>query len=396
MINRAKSLLKAQNTTFIALAAGILIVVSAFGYFFVIDTDYSPRPTKVLVDLPLDKINPQDIQMNRIDGESKLFEQKIKNLEDLLLDTKKREENAQIEKVEMKKEISRLRDDLNFVSVKASQTVLPTKDISIKDPFSGNGSSEFNSDRIYSENQVFLRAPLQEYVMDKPKHNVSHVDKIIPAGTSAKAILVSSVDAICGVYTSNDPIPVKLRIIDDGHLPKGVTAKLKGGIIIASAFGNISNERVYMRLEKMTQVKPNGDFVETEVTGFVSGEDGKFGVRGIVVDKSDKIVRNAAYSGFLGGVANALQAAVANRSIDSWNRNYNVSADVIKEGCVGGTSDAFDMLADYYIKRAEQVQPVIQVNAGRVVDITFTEGTEQGDLHTKERVAAIRNNSRSK
>ena len=41
----------------------------------------------------------------------------------------------------------------------------------------------------------------------------------------------------------------------------------------------------------------------------------------------------------------------------------------------GGASSALDRLSQYYIDRAEQLQPVIQVAAGQVVDIVFTQGT---------------------
>jgi len=40
---------------------------------------------------------------------------------------------------------------------------------------------------------------------------------------------------------------------------------------------------------------------------------------------------------------------------------------------------ALDKYADFYIKRAEQMQPVIQVAAGRKVDIVFTQGVDFAD-----------------
>ena len=113
-----------------------------------------------------------------------------------------------------------------------------------------------------------------------------------------------------------------------------------------------------------------------------------FGVRGIVVDKSEKIVANAARSGFLGGLGSILQSAVTRHEVNQF------SFDVVKQGCASGASNAFDMLADYYIRRAEQVMPVIQVTAGRVVDITFTHQADLGDLYTKDKVKEIRENSR--
>jgi hypothetical protein len=47
-------------------------------------------------------------------------------------------------------------------------------------------------------------------------------------------------------------------------------------------------------------------------------------------------------------------------------------------GMASGATTALDRLSQYYIDRAEQLQPVIQVAAGQVVDIVFTEGTAIG------------------
>ncbi|MCE3230852.1 MAG: traB [Alphaproteobacteria bacterium] len=52
---------------------------------------------------------------------------------------------------------------------------------------------------------------------------------------------------------------------------------------------------------------------------------------------------------------------------------------MIKHGAGKGINNALDKYADFYIKRAEQLQPVIQVAAGRQVDIVFTEGISMGE-----------------
>ena len=52
-----------------------------------------------------------------------------------------------------------------------------------------------------------------------------------------------------------------------------------------------------------------------------------------------------------------------------------------------GVSGAFDKLADYYIKRAEQLQPVVIVNAGRIVNIVFSKGSRYG-AEQKENIQA--------
>ncbi len=54
--------------------------------------------------------------------------------------------------------------------------------------------------------------------------------------------------------------------------------------------------------------------------------------------------------------------------------------DLFTSGMASGASSALDRLSQYYIDRAEQLQPVIQVAAGQVVDIVFTEGTAFGSV----------------
>jgi conjugal transfer pilus assembly protein TraB len=48
--------------------------------------------------------------------------------------------------------------------------------------------------------------------------------------------------------------------------------------------------------------------------------------------------------------------------------------EILKFGAAKGASNALEKYADFYIKRAEQMQPVIQIQAGRKVDIVFTQG----------------------
>lgn len=407
MSDRSNEKLRIQKRTFTVLALSFSFVVCAIGYFLFVND--SPQPSfeysqKNVADLPGDKISPQEMWMTRMENESQLRDKKLTYLESLVLETKKQEAEKEKENLQLKSEISKLKRELQETKLKASEIHKGDHEIAFNEPI-------FHSVRSVGEVKV-IRPCLTEVISCEPKDRVLHVDKVIPAGTSVKALLVSSVDATCGVNSASDPQPVKLRILDDGHLPKGVKAKLKGGIIIASGYGDLSSERVYMRLERLTKVKPNGEFIETEVTGYVSGEDGKYGVRGCVIDKSSKIIGNAAISGIFSGASQYLQAVIRSKycgygayggcapcapydSCGGCAPCYPYGSDVAKEGAAYGACTGFDMLTNYYIQRAEQVRPVIQVTAGRIVDITFTHNAEFGDLYTHERVRKIREVSRS-
>lgn len=426
MINKAKQILKIQRKHTLVIAG--LGIFALIGISHLIFEDTGPKlPTKpVKVELPVDKVNVQDIWMSkqdnvlsRLESEGKITDQRMKMLEELILSNKKKEEENEKEKLELRKTISLLQQDLKTVSSKLEEVnnqeisyqeptlepdsfPLQSRPLPTSEPFASPSTSPFFSPPVppkgiqtlppISEEICPLRAPIREFSMKETPKKFFSVNEVVPAAVSVKAVLVSSVDAVCGVYANSDPVPVKLRLLDDAHLPKGVTVKLKGCLVLASAYGNISNERVYMRLERLTQVNTKGEAIETEVVGYVSGEDGKFGLRGTVIDRSAKIVKNAAASGFLGGVGQVLQASVSRNSIDSWN-TYTVGTNAAAQGAANGASSAFDMLAEYYIRRAEQVQPVLQVNAGRIVDITFTHGFALGDLNTKEKLRTIRQRS---
>ena len=381
MSKMSSTVLKKQKKIFLALVGFVIILSLGLGYLTLHDQSYAPSmQPKPRLDLPADKMNPQDLWMERVESHNTLLDQKIKYLEDMVLQTKKHEATTEQEKRELKQEIAQLRHQLRETSENPVRAIPKP----FNDPF-------FEAPREIIASPIF--APLVEFCMDEPIETIGTVNRTVPAGTTVKALLVSSVDADCGVYSSTDPIPVKLRLLDDGHLPKGVDVHLKGAIIIGSAFGNISSERVHMRIERLTQVNSEGQFVETEVAGYVSGEDGKYGVRGTVVDKSSKIIANAAISGLFSEAGQILQSAVGSYRIDNLNTNQAVSSPFMAG--MGGTSNAFDMLADYYIKRADHVQPVIQVTAGRIVDVTFTHGAQLGDLHTQDQVKALREKSRS-
>ena len=106
----------------------------------------------------------------------------------------------------------------------------------------------------------------------------------IPPGAYVKAVLLSAVDVGVGVNVSADPQPALLRLLGEGHLPNKACSHLKRCHIVGSTVGDLSSERAFIRLEKMSCVDiRTGQIVETDVSGYVTGEDGKNGLAGVVV-----------------------------------------------------------------------------------------------------------------
>lgn len=223
---------------------------------------------------------------------------------------------------------------------------------------------------------VSLSSPLIE---EKKRPHISHY---IPAGSYASAKLLNGVDASAGVTSQASPQPVLLKLTHRGSLPNKFFGKMKECRAIAAAYGDLSSERVYMRLEKLSCVKPDGHVIETDVDGYVSGHDGKNGVRGRVVIRDAEMLKR----GFMGGVLSGLGKATTNSfnatSVSPFGAVSTSSAkgaDIFKQAGAQGSADAFELMARYNIQRAEQYQPVIQVSADIEVEIVFHSGVQFGE-----------------
>ncbi len=240
---------------------------------------------------------------------------------------------------------------------------------------------------------------------ENPRLKASHlmspktVDTTIPAGAFAKTVLLSGLDASSAMTASSDPRPMLLRLIDFGTLPRRFQSDLKDCHCTASAYGDLSSERIYARLEKLTCIeRKSGEIIETQVAGYIAGSDGKAGIRGVVASKDGQFLARSLVGGVFSGLSNV--ANPQNRQVQGnpfmpggkQPSPPNVG-DLFTSGMASGASTALDRLSQYYIDRAEQLQPVIQVAAGQVVDIVFTEGTFIGSQDVKEKLESQRDAS---
>jgi conjugal transfer pilus assembly protein TraB len=225
------------------------------------------------------------------------------------------------------------------------------------------------------------------------------VETTIPAGAFAQTILLSGLDASAAMNASSDPRPMLLRVIDYGTLPRMFQSDLKDCHCTASAFGDISSERVYARLEKLTCIdRSTGEIIETQVAGYIAGPDGKAGIRGIVASKDGQFLSRSLMGGMFSGLSNVANPqsrrgmtnpfALGGAGVPPISMGENFTS-----GMASGASSALDRLSQYYIDRAEQLQPVIQIAAGQVVDIVFTEGTLLGSQTIKQDIEKTRGSS---
>lgn len=310
--------------------------------------------------------NPEKIRLSRLEQQNENFEETLKNLETTLEQAK--EDKELLEK--KNKELS-LNQNIHNLHLKALGESLEKQE--------QQRQKELSEPRQSQENA------LEVGIWSKPTLSTKrNVVTEIPAGTVVKCLLVSSADCSVGINTASDPNTVLLQPIANGKLPKKVQVALKGSRILGTAVGDIASERVRIRTERLTLMQgSNGDFVETSIAGFVSGEDGKEGLRGAVVDRSGAIISRAAFASFLQGVGASIQATLNNQTLEKVSKvggtQSILDVDTFRNAGIGGANTGLNKLAEYYIKRAEQLQPVIQIQAGRVVDVIFLKTVKLGE-----------------
>jgi len=370
-----------------------LVALVALGCSWYIIMDPKPEPARRYASeprLPLDGIDPKEIWVDQIRTENEAIHGEVGIVMQRFKEGEEKEE-------EVKTRLSALNDELE--GLKRELVRVQAKDVEknvLREELRQISNSHYQPSDFFSAPVLPVieeMVPPLSTISCQESSSLKHVDRTIPSGTTVKAILLSSVDMPCSVNGGTDPLPVKLRIVADGRLPHQVYARLKSGIVTASVYGDLSSERIYFRLEKLTQVRADGHFIETQVAGYISGEDGKYGLRGTVVDRSACLVENALISGFLSGASNFFEAAATSRLYPGCFPDSNcppswkgAAGQLCVAGGSGGVNNALDALTDYFIKRAEQLRPVIQVSPGRIVDITFSDSADLGDLYTHERV----------
>lgn len=191
-----------------------------------------------------------------------------------------------------------------------------------------------------------------------------------------KAEILGGIDAPTGGQSQSNPHPVLLRISGDAKLPNGFSADTTDCLIVAAGYGDISSERAYIRTETISCINEEGRALEIPLSGHVYGEDGKLGVRGTLVTKNGQLLANALMSGVASGIGRGFAQQQTSQSISPLGSTTTVDPSrTFQYGIGTGVGQALNRLANYYIRLAEKIFPVVEVGSGRLVDVAITKGT---------------------
>ena len=197
----------------------------------------------------------------------------------------------------------------------------------------------------------------------------------VPSGTFVRAVVLGGADADASVNGQSKNNGVMLfKLLQPGTLPNGKHSHLQGCFVTASSYGDISSERAYVVLDKLSCAQSGRPMIDRNVTGWAFF-GGKVGIKGKPLMRDNKIMQWAGISGIASGIAAAAQYSQSIQSISPLGSATAVpSANIGPYAAYGGATKAADQLSQYYIKRADQYHPVIQVGSGNLVTIVFKDG----------------------
>lgn len=228
--------------------------------------------------------------------------------------------------------------------------------------------------------QEELPDDMQHYTLQLTPQPVSHnplpktPQYYVPLGSHVTTVLVGGADVSAAVTASSTPRVIYMRTRGRVRLPGNKTAPLKNCYLLGSSWGDVSSERIYVRLVSMS-CERDGQSIEYHVKGNVFGPDGRLGIRGKVVMRDAALVSRAFAGGLLSGLGDVTSESYTNTSTSPLGTVKSVEdGSALRYGLGKGMKKAADMYADYNIKRAEQYQPVIEVSAGTVADVVFAKG----------------------
>jgi len=204
----------------------------------------------------------------------------------------------------------------------------------------------------------------------------------LPSGSFISGVLLSGLDAPAGVNSSREPHPVLIKLTNLAVLPNRFRFGIKECFVTGEGYGDLSSERAYIRTVGLSCVRNDGNSIDVPLKGFVAGEDGKNGLRGRVVSKEGQIISKALLAGFAEGVSKAFSLSATTVAVSPLGSTQTVDPDrALEMGALTGVSRSADRLSQYYIRMAERIFPVIEIDAGRKVDVVVLQGRP---LHTIE------------
>jgi hypothetical protein len=157
--------------------------------------------------------------------------------------------------------------------------------------------------------------------------------------------------------------------------PNQTAIPLQGCLVIGKAQADLGALRALVQLDTLACVLPNGQTFERKVTGYATGQDATLGIPGRLEHRASRYLATTFMASLVSGAAEAFARAEATTVVTPLGGSLStVTGDVGKFGAFSALATASARLADFYLGQAEQLLPVVWVEAGKPVHLVLQQG----------------------
>ena len=190
----------------------------------------------------------------------------------------------------------------------------------------------------------------------------------VVTGCRVRARLASGVSA----PVKGAPYPVTLDLMGDVICPNNLHLPLGQASVMGAAQGSLTDSRVLFRVSKLGLAFPSGRLREIEIDGWVVGEDGLRGLKGILKDPLGEILGAQIQAGVAQGIGDALAGSNVNERLTPLGgRSLSVTGEELDYSASQGLSQAAQHYAKVIEERSKEMIPHVEVLSGRDVTIVF-------------------------
>lgn len=378
--------IKVLAVILIGIIIGILVLIN-FLQKKVVARAEAPKSEELKIDLPDKVVDGEKMWRNHYEDELKKTSDELKERLDSAENLSKQTRDEMI--AETKKEIDDLKEQLKMARFELAGATGSLAQVAARE------EERLSSAPLHQEPALDIEDFGDDMEFDIPKSAKDYV----PEGTYFTGYLMGGIVVSTALNTPDEnATPLTIRLKGRGNLALENDTDISKCRIMGSAYGDLSSERAVIRLEKLICEK-NGMYETSSIVGDVHGPDGFNGIKGEVIATSSKHIKNAFVGGILSGLGNSAkgQDAVNITTGGLVSAPKKGFKEVAHGGLLSGASNAGEKIADYYLRQAEAMSPVLTIPGGVRVNAHITKGFFMGEVGTHKRLASqrIKNNTRS-
>ena len=257
---------------------------------------------------------------------------------------------------------------------------------------SGNGGYDVNNTSVVSDDLLLEDTDDLEGKQDEDqlesffdeKENVQPIQKetkkkvaFVAPGDTVRVKLLGGVNA----PTDGTPYPVIFKLISHVAGPDNSQLPLGEARLIAAAQGSIVDQRALFRLTKLSIRLPNGERKVVSVDGWIVGEDGIRGLKGILIDPIGKAIAGGMMIGGIAGAGEAISDANSTVLHEYGEDRRIITGSTGKYALGEGLSRGSEVWTEVLRDRLKEMVPVVQILSGREATATFANEVTIEDLY---------------